>query len=134
MSFGDYLEKKVLDHVFGKSAYTPPIIFLALSTTEPADDGTNLTEPDAEHGYERVETDAADWNAAAGTNPTVVTNANPLSFPVADDDWGEVGWFALYDAAEAGNFLGSGAITVPKTIEADDWAVFGAGQIAVALA
>ena len=43
--FTDYLEDKVLDHVFGGTAYTAPsTLYVALFTVSPGDDGTGGTE------------------------------------------------------------------------------------------
>lgn len=47
MSFSDYWEDATLNHLFGKAAYTAPTIYVGLSTTQPAEDGTGVTEPSA---------------------------------------------------------------------------------------
>ena len=76
MSFFDYLENKVLDHVVGKTAYTSPTVYIGLSSTTPAEDGTSVTEPSA-GAYARVSTAAGDCAAAAaGAN----SNANAENF------------------------------------------------------
>jgi hypothetical protein len=64
--FSDYWENKILDHIFGKGNYTPPTIYVGLSTTDPTDDGSGLTEPSG-NGYTRVQTFASDWNAASNS-------------------------------------------------------------------
>ena len=38
-SFSNYWENELLDHLFGKGSYTPPTIYVGLSTTDPGDDG-----------------------------------------------------------------------------------------------
>ncbi|KKL14162.1 hypothetical protein LCGC14_2518500, partial [marine sediment metagenome] len=45
MSFTDFLELEVLDQLFGGLDYAEGAnVWLGLSTTTPADDGTNFTE------------------------------------------------------------------------------------------
>ena len=75
----DQVERQILDHVFTDPAYTPPATwFICLSTTTPADDGTNLTEP-ASGGYARFGTTASDWDPATGSAPATKANGVPLS-------------------------------------------------------
>jgi hypothetical protein len=130
VSKGDYLEKKLLDHVFGKAAFTAPAnIYVAASTADPTDDGSGLAEPSG-NNYSRVSTAAADWNAAtlgAGT----LTNANAINFPVASGSWGTITHVALYDAASGGNLLYKGAISPTQTIGNANQLVLSAGQFTV---
>jgi hypothetical protein len=131
-SFGDYLEKKLLDHLFNKAAYTAPTIYVALSTADPTDAGTGLAEPSG-NAYARKATSASDWNAATGTNPTVTTNATALAFAEATGSWGTISYFALMDALTGGNMLGYGSLTTPKAINSGDTAQFVAGDLSVQL-
>ena len=125
-SFTDFLEDEILDHVFGKGVYTPPTIYVALSTSTPTDAGGNVTEP--ADGYARVQTAAADWNVATG-DPSLTDNANEIAFPEASGDWGTITHFVLYDAASAGNALAWGALGTSKAITSGDTAKFAAGDL-----
>ena len=40
--FADYWEGEILDHIFGKGSYTPPTIYVGLSTVDPLDDASGL--------------------------------------------------------------------------------------------
>ena len=112
-SFGNFWENKILDHIFGKASYTAPAnIFIAVSTTKPADDGTNVTEP-VGNGYARKQTAPADWTVSVDG---VTKNAVALSFAAATGSWGNLPWFALYDASVAGNFLAWGDMATAQTI------------------
>ena len=44
-SFSNYWENKILNHIFGKSSYTPPAIYVGLSTADPLDNASGLAEP-----------------------------------------------------------------------------------------
>jgi hypothetical protein len=78
-SFADYWENEILDHLFGKGSYTPPTIYVGLSTADPFDDASGLAEPSG-NSYARVATSGADWNTASGGT---IDNANELTFPQA---------------------------------------------------
>lgn len=115
-SFSDFWENEILDHVFGKGSYTPPTIYVGLSTADPTDDGTGLAEPPG-NGYARVATAAADWNAASGG---AMSNANPITFPQATGPWGTITHFAIFDAASAGNMLAHGRLGKVRTTLAEN--------------
>jgi hypothetical protein len=129
-SFGDYAENKILDHVFGKATFTPPTIYVALSSADPTDAGTGLTEPSG-GGYARVATAAGDWNTAASG---AIDNANDIQFPTATAAWSNLSHFALMDAASGGNLIGHGTITGgPITVAVDETARFKPGDLDVTL-
>ena len=128
-SFSDYWEDRILDHIFGKGSYTPPTIYVALSTADPTDDGSGLSEPSG-NGYARRQTGASDWNAASGG---ALDNANEIAFNEATGSWGTVTHFALMDAASGGNMLAHGALSQSKTIGSGDTAKFAAGDLDVSL-
>jgi len=128
-SFADFWEDEILDHLFGKGAYTPPTIYVGLSTADPGDDGTGLSEPSG-NGYARKVTAASDWDAASGG---ALDNANTIEFAEATGNWGTVTHFALFDAATSGNLLAHGSLTQSKTIDDGDTARFAAGDLDVSL-
>ncbi len=128
-SFSDYWEDEVLDHLFGKGDYVPPVIYVGLSKQHPGDDGAELREP-AGNGYARVPTTEADWNVAAGG---VLDNANAITFPSAVGDWGTLTHFALFDSAAAGHLLAHGALAHAQTIVGGDAVRFAVGNISIRL-
>ena len=128
-SFSNYLENELLDHVFGKGSYTPPTIYVALSTANPLDDGSGLSEPSG-NGYSRVQTSGTDWNAASGGS---IDNAGEITFAEATGSWGTITHFALMDAASGGNMLVHGALGASKSIGSGDTAKFAAGDLDVSL-
>ena len=128
-SFSDYLEDKILNHTFGKTSYTPPTIYVALSTADPLDDASGLAEPTGD-AYARVQTSASDWNAASdGT----LDNANNIIFPQATGNWGTITYFALFDAATGGDMLVHGALSQPQTIDSGNTVKFAAGDLDINL-
>jgi len=127
--FTDYWEDKILDHIFDKAIYTPPTIYVGLSTSDPQDDGSGLAEP-AGNAYARVQTSSADWNVASGGT---VQNANDITFAKATGDWGDVAYFALFDASTNGHMLAHGALSQTMAIGSSDTARFTAGQLNISL-
>jgi hypothetical protein len=128
-SFADYWENEILDHLFGKGSYTPPTIYVGLSTADPTDDASGLAEPSG-NSYARVATSGADWNTASGGT---IDNANDISFPQASGSWGTLTHFALFDAASGGNMLAHGSLSISKIINSGDTAKFAAGDLDVSL-
>ena len=128
-SFSNFWENEILDHLFGKGSYTPPTIHVGLSTADPGDDGSGLSEPSG-NGYARVQTSGGDWNAASGGQ---LDNANDITFDQATGSWGTVTHFALMDAATGGNMLAHGTLSQSETINSGDTAKFAAGDLDVSL-
>ena len=128
-SFSNFWELEILDHLFGKGSYTPPTIYVGLSTADPLDDASGLAEPSG-NGYARVQTAGTDWNAAAAG---ALDNASDIIFPQATGSWGTVTHFTLFDAASAGNLLAHGTIDTSKAVDNGDTIKFAAGDLDVTL-
>ncbi len=102
----DYLVHKLLDHVFKTASYTPATnLYMALSTTTPADNGTNVTEPSG-NNYSRKNFNT--WNAAASG---ATDNNGAITMATPSGSWGTITYGALYDASTTGNPLMYGSIT-----------------------
>jgi hypothetical protein len=128
-SFGNYLENKVLDHLFGKNTYSSPTVYVALSTADPGEDGSSLAEPSG-NGYARVQTSENNWNDAFEGS---IDNATDISFNEATGNWGTVTHFALVDAASGGNMLACGTLSQAKSVGSGDTVKFAAGDLNVTL-
>ena len=111
-SISDYLELELLDHVFETAAYTPPTIYIALSTADPTDDGSGLAEPSG-NGYAREA--HATWNTAAAR---AITNNGVITFTQASGPWGTITHYAIMDASSGGNMLAHGSLATGKAVVA----------------
>jgi len=129
-AFSDYLENKVLDHIFKFAVYTPETdLFVALCTSTP--DDANTTAPAGElsgGGYLRVQCNTWDQAAAGATE-----NTQTVTFPQATADLGTVTHFAICNAITVGAMLGSGALSSPRVISSGDTASFATGDLDVTL-
>ena len=137
MSFSNYTAQALLNSLFGKTSNfgalaSRPTIYVALSTADPLEDGSGVAEPTG-NGYARVATTPADWNDATLADPSVIDNANAITFPQATGAWGTITHFALYDAAVGGNYLGGGALSTSKAPTTGDTPSFAAGELNVTL-
>lgn len=137
MSFSNYAAQAVLNSLFGKTSNfgalaSAPTIYVALFTTMPGEDGTGGTEVSG-GSYARVATVAGDWNAATSADPSVVDNANAVTFPEATGAWGTVVGFGLFDAATVGNYLGGNTFGTSKAPTSGDTPEFAAGDLDVTL-
>lgn len=134
--FTDYLELKLLDHIFTDATYTPPTtLYIGLSSTTPTDAGGNITEPSG-GGYARVATTAADWAAATGTAPATKSNTATKTFPTATADWlagVNLTNFVIFDASTAGNALTSGVLGTAKPVLNGDTPSFAAAALVIKL-
>ena len=112
MSFSDYLETKVLDHVFAGTAYTAPTtLYVALFTAAPSDSGGGTEVSGG--GYARQ-------TIAFTTSGDTTSNNAAIEFPTATANYGSVTHVGIFDAASAGNLMAHAALTSAKNIETGD--------------
>lgn len=132
MSFADFLEDELLDHVFGAAAYTAPAtLHIALFTTAPADDGTGGTEVSG-NAYARVAVtnNATNFPASSGG---AKSNGTVIQFATATGSWGTVLAFGVYDAASGGNLLSVGTLGTSKAVGNGDAPKFPIGDLVITL-
>ena len=126
-SFTDYLEDKILKHVFTNVAYTSPTtLYVGLFTTAPTDagGGTEITGM----GYARK---TATFTVS-GTG-TLATNTSAIDFDAATGTWGTIVAIAIFDAITSGNMIAWADLTVNKTIATGDILRIPAGDLDVTL-
>lgn len=145
MSFSDFLERKVLDHIFGGDPYPQPqTLYIGLSTSTIQDDGTGYTEPNG-GGYARVvidntiydpQEDTGFWLAAETAvdgeyeGKGLKASAIDVEFPEAEGNWGTITHFFLTDGFDV---LGAGKLNKNRTIEEGDVVRFKAGELMITL-
>lgn len=105
--FSDYTEKKILDLIFGNTAYSiPATLYIGLFTVTPADDGTGGTEVTG-GSYARVAltNNTTNFPNATGGDPSTKSNGIAVTFPAATANWGTVVGVGIFDASTSGNLL-----------------------------
>lgn len=125
MSFSNYLENKVLLHVFGATAYTAPTtLYVGLFTSDPGEGGTGTEVSGGSYARQTV------TFTVAGN---LASNTAAVEFPTASASWGTITYAAVYDAATGGNLLGSGGLATAKTIDSGDVFRIPAGDLDITL-
>lgn len=127
MSFSNYLETELLDHVFTNSAYTAPsTLYLALHTASPAEDGSGAEVSTSGTAYARQTVTFTVSGNTATTNAAV-------EYPTATANFGTVTHIGVWDASTAGNLIAYAALTTSKTIETGDVFRVPAGDLDITL-
>jgi hypothetical protein len=139
----DYLENKLIDHLFRTAAYTKPAaLYVALFTAAPSDSGGGTEVVGG--SYARVNLAPLDTNwvatqgGTAGTSSGssgLTSNAVAITFPAPTANWGTVTHFGIFDAASGGNLLVWDALTASRTIlSGDPSPSFGPGALQITVA
>ncbi len=111
MSFSNYLETKVLGHVFGGTAYTQPTKYIALYSSAPGEAGG---------GTEISGTNYVRQTAAFTVTGDTASNTAAIEFPTAGSSWGTITHIGVMDASTSRNLLAYGTLTASKTIASGD--------------
>jgi hypothetical protein len=126
-SFSDYLEDKVLKHVFTNTSYTPAsTLYVGLFTTAPSDTGGGTEVSGGSYARTSVSF------SVSGTT-TLCTNSGAVEFPTATAGWGTVVAVAVFDASSSGNMLAWADLTTSKTIDTGDVFRIATGDLDITL-
>jgi hypothetical protein len=137
----DFLENKVVDHLFRGVSYQPVALHIGLFTTNPTDSTAGTEVSGGSYARVSVAPTTANWaatNAAgstaatsSGTTGTTSNNAT-ITFPAPSANWGAITGFGIFDAASSGNLLFYGALNANKNVNNGDAApYFAAGQLSI---
>jgi hypothetical protein len=129
-SMSDYLERKLLDHTLGTTAYTfPSTVYLSLHTADPTDvTATALANEVTGGSYGRQ---IIEFVAAAGTSG-LTSNEIACVFPDMPDV--TVTHIGIMEDLTGGELLYHGVLTTPKDLDAGDTVSVAIGAISVTLA
>ena len=127
--FSDYLEDKVLDHVFGGNAYTAPsTLYVALYTVAPTDTGGGTEVSGGAYARQTA------TFSVSGTDPTTASNTAAIEYPTATADYGTVVAVGVFDALTSGNLLAYANLTASKVVSSGDIFRFNTGDLDITLA
>ena len=127
MSFSNYLETEILDHVFGGAAYTAPTtLYLALYTVAPGETGGGTEVSTLGTAYARQ-------TVAFTTTGNTTSNTAAVEYPTATASFGTVTHVGVFDAATAGNLMAYAALSASKTIDTGDVFRVPAGDLDITL-
>lgn len=127
--FSDYLEDKVLNHVFGGNAFTAPSsLHVALYTVAPSDTGGGTEVTGGSYARQTA------TFSVSGTNPTNATNTSAIEYPTATAGYGTVVAVGVLDASSGGNLLAYANLDSSKVISTGDVFRFNTGDLDITLA
>lgn len=128
MSFSNYLEEKVLNHVFGGTTYTQPsAVYCSTHTADPGETGASESTGGS---YARQ---AITFAAASNPGGTKATSADLVFASMPASTITHVG---IWDSATTGgsnNFLVGGALAASKTLNSGDTFRITSGNLTVSL-
>jgi len=112
LSFSNYLETELLDHVFANNAYTSPTtVYVSLHTANPDEDASGTEVSGG--AYVRQ---AGSFTVSGNT----ATTDAAIEYATATANYGTVSHVGIWDAETSGNMLAYAALTASKTIETGD--------------
>lgn len=109
-NFTPYFRDNIFGTVFGLSSYSPPSLYLGLSTTDPLSDGSGITEP-VGGGYSRVI--VSSWGTPYNG---IVSNNSAVRMPKASGNWGTISYIFWADASSGGNVVAVGRLFDPLVV------------------
>jgi len=113
MSFTNFLETEILDHVFAGAAYTAPgTKYLALFTAIADGEAGSVTELSG-NAYARQ-------TVAFTTSGNTTSNNAAVEFPTATGSWGTVTHVGVFDASTSGNLMAYATLSSSKAIATGD--------------
>jgi len=125
MSFSNYLETELLDHVFAGNAYSAPAaVYVGLFTSNPDEDGSGTEVSGGSYARQ-----AGSFTVSGNTATTTAA----IEFPTATASWGTITHIGIYDASSAGNLLAYAALTASKAIASGDVFRIPTGDIDITL-
>ena len=114
MSFSNFLETEILDHVFAGAAYTAPTtLYLALFTAAPGETGGGTEVSTSGTAYARE-------TVAFTTTGNTTSNNAAVEYSTATASFGTVTHVGVFDALTAGNLMAYATLSSSKAIDTGD--------------
>ena len=112
MSFTNFLETEILDHVFAGAAYTAPsTLYLGLFTGAPGEAGGGTELSGSAYVRKAI---------AFTTSGDTTSNNAAVEFPTATGSWGTVTHVGVFDALTSGNLMVYATLSASKAVASGD--------------
>tara|TARA_B100000809_G_C14682802_1_gene367539 strand:- start:149 stop:529 length:381 start_codon:yes stop_codon:yes gene_type:complete len=112
MSFTNFLETEILDHVFAGAAYTAPSTkYIGLFTAAPGETGGGTEVSGSAYARQTM---------AFATSGDTTSNSSAVEFPTATGSWGTITHVGIFDAVSSGNLMVYATLTASKAITTGD--------------
>lgn len=139
----DYLEPKLLDHIFVRNEFTrPSVLYIGISSTAFAEGDNGITAAAKEPGYDfttpsyfgdgysRVRIDnIAEYDSTSGN----IKNDSGIDFPEAGGSgWGSIQYWGIFDGlGSTANMLMHGSFTSAVTVSSGSQFRIGSGDLEI---
>jgi len=131
----NYLEDKIINHVFGSTTYTKPTNwYVGLLTATPSDSASGTEVSGGSYARQVCAF------TITGSGLAEAKNTSAITFPTATADWGVVGWVGIYDSLSGVNLCAyqnlqqsDFSTSTTKTINDGDIFKFNASTIKIQL-
>lgn len=129
MPMSDYLQNKLIDHLFRAATFSKPsAIYVGLYTATPNDAGGGTEVSGGSYARQNLAPSDTNWLAtqggtsgnSSGTSGQT-KNAVAITFPAPTADWGVITSYGIFDGL-TGNLLLYGNFTASKTVSNGDQA------------
>jgi len=112
MSFTNFLETEILDHVFAGAAYTAPsTLYLGLFTGAPGEAGGGTELSGSAYVRKPI---------TFTTSGDTTSNNAAVEFPTATGSWGTVTHVGVFDASTSGNLMVYATLSASKAVASGD--------------
>ena len=129
-AMSDYLEGKLIDHIFRTGSFTKPTtLAVGLFTAAPSDSGGGTEVTGGSYARATLNPLDANWAAPSAGNG-VTSNLAAITFPTPTGNWGTVTHFGVFDATSSGNLLLWGSLSPTVVIATGDTVRFQIAQLA----
>lgn len=123
MNLSEYFQASIVGWIRGTTMPTAPsALTIALSTSDPTDDGSGLVEPTGGYTRQTITFGAP----SLGVSGVTMSSDIPVVFGVSTASWGTITHVAIFDGA---NMLFHGALAAPKAVPSGDTFSFSVGNI-----
>jgi hypothetical protein len=147
MTFSTQLTQDILDNLVGHPVEQVSLhsgdggggLWLGLSTGHPGEEGSLISEPGVNLGYQRIFVGTLRWNHASAEQPSVVDNRQTENFATATGGgWGTLKYLTLHNGGPNpgdASYLGNGQINGANgiTVSVNDVASFASGAADITL-
>jgi len=133
MNFSTYMQEQIADYTKGVAIDAAPVgLLLALSLTDPLDDGSGITEP-VGFGYARQALTFGVYASVNGVGTTMTAPPADLVFTAAGGAWGIIAYWALFRSDGGGEMMYHGSVSASKNIQDGDSFVANANSLSLVI-
>lgn len=123
-SKANFLENKLLEHVFSAAYTRPANVYIALFTVAPGETGGGNEVSGSNYSRVAVSTSGG-WTVSGNA----ASNASRIEFPAPSGSWGTIVAFGIFDASSGGNLLYYGSLVSSVSITTGQIPIFESGDI-----